>query len=38
MNEKPQSLGFDLKYYVNIFIQVSCDFLVCLLALLEMSS
>ena len=38
MNEKPQTLGFGLMYYVNIYIQVSCDFDVPLLAFLEMSS
>ena len=38
MNEKPKTLGFGLIYYVNKYIQVSCDFLLCLLALLEMIS
>ena len=38
MNEKPQTLGFGLMYYVNNYVQVSCDFHVRLLAFLEMSS
>ena len=38
MNEKPKTLSFGLIYYVNKYIQVSCDFLLCLFALLEMNS